>query len=356
MLTHFFLLNRPFQVNGWGFKRITDGPDLNAYYHEMFLRGLPKVSAKMRRPQKGDQLSSLNKDLGQHPDFYKISLFAPLPELDDDDDDDAVSDSDNKPKSNKKESEGSDKPEAQDVGEAPLTPHKTVTKPPTAKHSPDATEITNSPDSSKGAPATPTKGNGGSRDDDDGVCTSPGNTAVSKMFHSPGQPIPPVTTSEHRHHFNQLQLTPPSFAGAHELVDMSASPGNASLHSWNEPRDQDLSMWAASIGNTPIHNTQIYPSPATRRDILMGGGFGSPQHGNITNFYQVTPPSQQRPAPPRGIAGRNMPPLPHHRQQQNHQDEQGNNHNDSSGLSVADLCYLTQQNRILLQNQGKTPR
>jgi hypothetical protein len=75
-------------VNGWGFKRITEGPDLNSYYHEMFLRGLPQVCAKMRRPQKGQGAHSQhNKDssgnLGQAPDFYKISMFAPLPPLED---------------------------------------------------------------------------------------------------------------------------------------------------------------------------------------------------------------------------------------------------------------------------------
>ena len=43
----------------------------------MFLRGLPQVCAKMRRPTKGE--AGGNKDLGQHPDFYKISIFAPLP-------------------------------------------------------------------------------------------------------------------------------------------------------------------------------------------------------------------------------------------------------------------------------------
>lgn len=323
----------------------------------MFLRGLPKVAGKMRRPQKGDQLASLNKELGQHPDFYKISLFAPLPELDDDDD--ASDSDDNKTKSNNKKSEGSGKPEAQNVGEAPLTPHQPVTKPHAAKLSPDATEITHSPDSSKVAPTTPTKGKSGKRDDNGDGYSSPESSAtaaVTKMFHSPGEPIPTVTTSEHQHHFiNQLQLTSPSYAGAHELVDMSASPGNASIHTWNEPRDQDLSLWAASTGNTPIVNRQIYPSPATRQDILMGGGFGSPHHANSNNLYQVTPPTQQRPVPPRGMAGRNMPPLPHHRQQQQ-QHRDGGEHNDSNGLSVADLCYLTQQNRILLQNQGKIPK
>ena len=43
----------------------------------MFLRGLPSVCAKMRRPKKG-QLTTI-KDHGESPDFYKISQFSPLP-------------------------------------------------------------------------------------------------------------------------------------------------------------------------------------------------------------------------------------------------------------------------------------
>jgi hypothetical protein len=86
--THIICSLPPNQVNGWGFKRITEGPDLNSYYHEMFLRGLPQVCGKMRRPQKGQGAHAAhNKDssgsLGQAPDFYKISMFAPLPPLED---------------------------------------------------------------------------------------------------------------------------------------------------------------------------------------------------------------------------------------------------------------------------------
>jgi hypothetical protein len=38
------------QVNGWGFIRTPTGPDQNAYYHDMFRRGYPKLCARMRRP------------------------------------------------------------------------------------------------------------------------------------------------------------------------------------------------------------------------------------------------------------------------------------------------------------------
>lgn len=66
-------------MNGWGFKRITEGPDLNAYYHESFLRGLPELVSEMRRPQKGELPVKKPRGYPENPDFYKISSIAPLP-------------------------------------------------------------------------------------------------------------------------------------------------------------------------------------------------------------------------------------------------------------------------------------
>ena len=64
------------QVNGWGFKRMTQGPDHNSYYHELFLRGLPHLCMKMRRPAKS---KSSGNDVETNPDFYQMSMVAPLP-------------------------------------------------------------------------------------------------------------------------------------------------------------------------------------------------------------------------------------------------------------------------------------
>jgi hypothetical protein len=68
------------QVNGWNFRRITSGPDYNSYYHEMFIRGFPQLSRKMKRitakeSKKLDDLDALV------PDLYFISRKHPLPEL-----------------------------------------------------------------------------------------------------------------------------------------------------------------------------------------------------------------------------------------------------------------------------------
>jgi len=64
------------KVNGWGFRRITTpGPDFNAYWHELFLRGLPDICTKMKRPQKNDPETKAEDP----PDFYRLSKFSPLP-------------------------------------------------------------------------------------------------------------------------------------------------------------------------------------------------------------------------------------------------------------------------------------
>ena len=71
------------QVNGWGFHRITQGLDHNAYYHELFLRGLPHLCKHMRR-----QNSAVNGENDTcnrtDPDFYRISELSPLPKIDGD--------------------------------------------------------------------------------------------------------------------------------------------------------------------------------------------------------------------------------------------------------------------------------
>jgi hypothetical protein len=67
------------QVNGWGFKRLSrKGSDYGSYYHELFLRGMPHVAKRMRRPLKIGK--KLCPDPENEPDFEKISRKFPLPE------------------------------------------------------------------------------------------------------------------------------------------------------------------------------------------------------------------------------------------------------------------------------------
>eukprot|EP00545_Synedropsis_sp_CCMP1620_P011227 CAMPEP_0119011992 /NCGR_PEP_ID=MMETSP1176-20130426/6009_1 /TAXON_ID=265551 /ORGANISM="Synedropsis recta cf, Strain CCMP1620" /LENGTH=651 /DNA_ID=CAMNT_0006964883 /DNA_START=50 /DNA_END=2005 /DNA_ORIENTATION=- len=64
------------QVNGWGFRRMPAGNEKNSYYQEMFLRGFPYLSAKMRRPVEKIRSTS---DLKAHPNFNDSKLFVALP-------------------------------------------------------------------------------------------------------------------------------------------------------------------------------------------------------------------------------------------------------------------------------------
>lgn len=64
------------QANGWGFRRITQkGPDENSYYHEMFLRGLPHLCKKMKRPKGSTKQDSYPI---RDPDLYQISRENPI--------------------------------------------------------------------------------------------------------------------------------------------------------------------------------------------------------------------------------------------------------------------------------------
>ena len=67
------------QLNLWGFKRITKGRDAGAYYHQLFLRGRPRLCMRMRRQKIKGTGIKLTPNPETEPDFYKISEAAPLP-------------------------------------------------------------------------------------------------------------------------------------------------------------------------------------------------------------------------------------------------------------------------------------
>jgi hypothetical protein len=61
------------QLNLYGFKRISQGPDNGGYYHELFLKGRPGLCVNMKRTKvKGNAKSK--RDLEGEPNFYGKSL------------------------------------------------------------------------------------------------------------------------------------------------------------------------------------------------------------------------------------------------------------------------------------------
>jgi hypothetical protein len=67
------------QLNLWGFKRITRGRDSGAYYHELFLRGRPRLTLRMRRQKiKGTGIKQAPNPEAE-PDLYAMAASRPLP-------------------------------------------------------------------------------------------------------------------------------------------------------------------------------------------------------------------------------------------------------------------------------------
>lgn len=82
------------QVNAWGFKRVTRGKDVNSYYHEKFLRGMPHLVQSIKRnkaaasPSKqqsyytpvesGSVVEGVALSLRRDPDFYALNESKPL--------------------------------------------------------------------------------------------------------------------------------------------------------------------------------------------------------------------------------------------------------------------------------------
>mmetsp|Transcript_18662 Transcript_18662/g.53805 ORF Transcript_18662/g.53805 Transcript_18662/m.53805 type:complete len:518 (-) Transcript_18662:295-1848(-) len=73
------------QVSGWGFRRVERGRDSGAYYHQLFLRGMTHLCARMSRTaiktRRGERRSIFSQLRGVTPDFYRISEQYPLPEV-----------------------------------------------------------------------------------------------------------------------------------------------------------------------------------------------------------------------------------------------------------------------------------
>jgi len=71
-----------FQLNLYGFRRITSGRDEGGYYHELFLHGRPNLCLHMRRvglPKKtcGDRRKIRSKQVQPDPDFYSMKPVVP---------------------------------------------------------------------------------------------------------------------------------------------------------------------------------------------------------------------------------------------------------------------------------------
>lgn len=292
----------------------------------MFLRGLPQICAGMRRPQKGKTPITPAKDLGQAPDFYKISMFAPLPQVDDDRKRTPRSPGRAVAQPQQQQQEPKSAMEQRGPGEAPDTPKDAAAS--TSKVTP---EREGQRDSSEGDKKAQAEHN------------SPKPTeAVSSMLPSAS----PLSASPNPHSDQFGPTLSPSDIGG-SFVDVPNSAGN-SISSWTDQPDNDI-LWGSSIlnsghGFSPQASPGGFHFPTSSR-----GGFPHqhPQHTSSSAFGQVTPPENGRPLiPPRGRAGdmmRSVPPMP----------PPVPNGVDGSGLSPADLSYLTHQNRILL-DQART--
>ncbi|KAL7518855.1 hypothetical protein ACHAWX_003657 [Stephanocyclus meneghinianus] len=68
------------QLNLYGFRRITQGPDGGAYYHELFLRGRPNLCARMVRQKVKGTGHKQPTDIASEPNFYAMPSVEPLPE------------------------------------------------------------------------------------------------------------------------------------------------------------------------------------------------------------------------------------------------------------------------------------
>jgi hypothetical protein len=68
------------QLNLYGFRRITQGVDAGAYYHELFLRGRPDLSTKMVRQKVKGTGHKQPTDVSTEPNFFSMPPVTPMGE------------------------------------------------------------------------------------------------------------------------------------------------------------------------------------------------------------------------------------------------------------------------------------
>lgn len=270
----------------------------------MFLRGLPHICSKMRRPQKGFNISA--KDVGQCPDFYKISKFAPLPDsegvLSQTEDDNPISlpegDNNNADCENSS-SQGSTKDNNSEYRET----RSIISAFPNCE--------TPKRESALGLTNNSTPG--------------------------PKNQLSPMISLNLRKEMmmrNKMTLSPIDLLGMHDLGDGMQSSGE-SVSSWIDQHD----IWgtnmsaSASISSEQDYSGlgQVTPPTKVRTSGTRFNMCNTGAMSESTNMVQYLPQHPSTIVQDQGVTGKRY----------------------DNSLTVADLCYLTQQNQILLGGTQK---
>jgi hypothetical protein len=277
---------------------------LNAYYHESFLRGLPELSAEMRRPAngvKGQKTCAKEGRGGPPPNFGKISQIAPLPF--------PISRTLCKQPS---PSDGESTTPRPTLSPRSQRPSHRLAPPPTTSMTTDCYRYVESADDD---------------DDDNNVLKLPGtprrNHHQHQQYHQPSRD----PASRHRPPMTPTPRDSNEISPAQEAF-LSYNTPMADVASVSSDFDNEGDHW----GESPFNTTFIASgnSTTTASPTASAKPQAIPSSASVQDFLSV--PSEVKMMSPPGASLRNTP--------------------DNEFLTKADLTYLEHQNKFLLEQSG----
>lgn len=270
------------QLNLYGFRRITQGPDAGAYYHEMFLRGRPQLCLRMIRQKVKGTGHKQPADAQTEPNFYALPPTA---------------------------GGGGGSTTSSPAAPPPLAPSSPPPLPPVVRpasppqvmaHATDTGTGTGTPPRRESPPAAATMGGGHRQDDDEESAMSPGVHGAASLLKGIAAGVAPSRLKSIHPDSALPFLGPP----AEKPYDGSQSKaiGTGTARSPMTTTTQSFRLLLSEQPTAPSSPPPPQPPTSSYSSLLWGGGAPAPSPAAPAPFSRAPasflwPPAMAVPGP-----------------------------------------------------------